>query len=91
MKSAQLPGSNAITPGDAMVKPKLNGHRKEQRGTSANSARHKELPTTHWAHAVAMCAENSKSAALESRKQLPEHFSAADFDIVRARTLSSQI
>lgn len=91
MKSAQLPGSNAITPGDAMVKPRLDGHRKTKRGTSANSAHHKELPTTHWAHAVAMFAEKSKAAELESKKQLPEDFSASDFEVFRARARSRQI
>ena len=91
MKSARLPGSHTITAGDAMVKPKSGGQRKEQRGTSANSPHYKELPTTHWAHAVAMIAEKKMAAELESKKQLPEDFSASDFDVVRARSLSNQI
>ena len=87
-KSAQLPGSKAITVGDAMVRPKSDSHRKKQRGRSANSAHDKELPTEHWAHAVAMFDEKSKAAALESKKQLPEDFSASDFDVVRGRARS---
>ena len=74
-----------------MGKRKLDGHRNTQRDPSANSAHDKELPTTHWAYAVAMIAEKNKAAALESKKQLPEDFSASDFDIVHARVLSSQV
>ena len=77
--------------GDAMAKPKSNGLRIVQRGTSANSARYKESPTTAWARAVAMVAARSHPAAQESEKQLPEDFSASDFDIIRARRLSNQI
>ena len=74
-----------------MAEPKLDGQRKVKRGTSANSAHHKESLTTPWAHAVAMLAANSQPALPESDKQLPEDFSASDFDIIRARRLSSQI
>ena len=91
MKSALIPDSNVITPGGAMVKSKLDGHRKAKRIASVNSVRYKEFPTTHWAHAVATLVARSEPAVLESNRQLPENFSASDFDVVRARTLSSQI
>ena len=74
-----------------MAKPKLDGQRKVKRCTSANSAHHKESLTTPWAHAVAMLIAKSQPAAQESDQRLPEDFSASDFDIIRARGLSSQI
>ncbi|MDH3316741.1 MAG: hypothetical protein OEQ39_23360 [Gammaproteobacteria bacterium] len=40
---------------------------------------------------AAIIAAKNKQAELESKRQLPEEFSAKDFDFVRARTLSSQI
>jgi len=91
MKYALL-SLNALTkPRDAMVKAKLDGHRKKQRVASPNSARAKELPTTHWIYAMAMIAEKNKPVKQESKKELPEDFSASDFDVVRARALSSHI
>ena len=89
MKSAQLPGSIVTTLGNNMVKSKLDAQHKAKRGTSANSAHYKELPTTHWAHAVAMLAAKNEPAVLESNKQLPEDFSTSDCDVIRARELSS--
>ena len=74
-----------------MVKPKLDGHRKKQHGKPANSAHDKELPAAHWAHAMAMFDEKSEAAALESTQQMPEDFSASDFDAVRARTRPGKI
>jgi hypothetical protein len=70
-----------------MAKPKFDGLRKVQRGTSANSAHHKELPTTAWADAVAMLAARSQPAAQKSEKQLPEDFSANDMNVIRVRSL----
>ena len=71
-----------------MAKPKSYGLRVVQRGTSGNSAQHKELPTTAWAHAVALLAARSHPAAQESEKQLPEDSSAIDIEFIRARRLS---
>lgn len=73
-----------------MDKPKLDGHRKRKRIASVNSVRCKELPTTHWAHAVATLVAKNEPAALESKPQLPEDSLDANFDVVRARKLSSQ-
>ena len=59
---------------------------------SGNSGGHdKVAPIPDWVHAVAMHAAKNKRAVMESRPQLPEEFSATDFDFNHARTLSSQI
>jgi hypothetical protein len=44
-----------------------------------------------WVRKAAIIAAMNKQAELKSKRQLPEDFSAKDFDFVRARTLSSQI
>ena len=44
-----------------------------------------------WVRKAAMIAAMNKQADLKSKQQLPEDFSAKNFDFVRARTLSSQI
>jgi len=91
MKSAWLSDISVNLLGDAMANPKLEGKRMKKRIASVNSTHNKELPATHWAHAVAMLAEKSLPAAQESEKQLPEDSSATNFDVVRARALSNQI
>lgn len=61
-------------------------------GTRENSGGHdKVAPIPDWVHAVAMHAAKNKRAVMESKRQLPEEFSAADFDFNHARALSSQI
>ena len=59
---------------------------------SANSGHYnKELRTADWVDAVAMIVEKNKAKVKESKKPLLEDVSAKDIDVVRARTLSSQI
>ncbi len=74
-----------------MAKTKLNRPRKKKRVMSVNKAQQRELPTTHWAYAVAMLRAMKMPVAPESNEPLPEDFSASDFDIIRARRLSNQI
>ena len=59
---------------------------------SANSGHNnKESRTADWVVAVAMVAEKNKAKIKESKKPLSEDVPAKDIDVVRARTLSSQI
>ena len=59
---------------------------------SASSGHHnKESRTADWVAAVAMIVENNKTTVKESKKPLTEDASARDIDVVRARSLSSQI
>ena len=59
---------------------------------SANSGHYnKESRTADWVDAVAMIVEKNKAKVKESKKPLLEDVSAKDIDVVRARTLSSQI
>lgn len=74
-----------------MVNPKLDGLRQEKLSMSASGGDNKASPIADWVRAVAMIAAKNKATVLESKAQLPEEFSATDFDIVRARALSSQI
>ena len=58
MEAASLTHSIMITTGDAMAKPVSSGQRNKLRGKSASRAKYKELPVSHWAHAVAMLTEH---------------------------------
>jgi len=44
-----------------------------------------------WLRKAAIIAAKNKQAELESKRPLPEDFSANDVNIVQVRTLSSQI
>lgn len=61
------------------TKPANNGHY------------HNESRTADWVAAVAMIVEKNQAKVKESKKPLSENASAKDIDVVRARTLSSQI
>ena len=76
-----------------MIDSRLDGLSQEKLGTWASGGQDPELPIAYWVRAVAMIAAKNKLAELEpgSKQQLPKDFSASDFDIVRARALSSQI
>lgn len=58
---------------------------------SNSGNRNQEARTADWVAAVAMIAEKNKTRTKESKKPLSEDVPAKDIDIVRARTLSSQI
>lgn len=95
MVSAYLPDSNAIKSGVAMGNAKVVGLVQEKPVKSAKPSnsgnRNQEARTADWVAAVAMIAEKNKTRTKESKKPLSEDVPAKDIDIVRARTLSSQI
>jgi hypothetical protein len=76
-----------------MVDSRLDGRSQMKLSAWANGGQNPELPIAYWVRAVATIAAKNKLAELEpgSKHQLPEDFSASDFDVVRARALSSQI
>jgi hypothetical protein len=74
-----------------MVNLQLDGLSQEKLSTSAGGGHDKEALIPDWIRAVAMISAKDKQAVMESKRQLPEEFSARDFDVVRARALSSQI
>jgi hypothetical protein len=76
-----------------MVDSIVDGLSQEKLSTSASGGQNLESPIAYWVRAAAMTAAKNKLAELElgSKQQLPEDFSARDFDVVRARALSSQI
>ncbi len=51
----------------------------------------KKSRTADWVAAVAMIAEKNQAKVKESKRPLREDAPAKDIDVVRARTLSSQI
>jgi len=76
-----------------MLDSRLDGLSQKKLSTSVSGGQNLESPIPDWVRAVAMIAAKNKLADLEpgSKQQLPEDFSASDFDVVRARALSSQI
>jgi len=74
-----------------MVNSRLDDLSQKKLSTSASGGHDKEAPIPDWVRAVAMIAAKNKQAVMESKRQLPEQFSARDFDVVSARALSSQI
>ena len=74
-----------------MVNLQLEGLNQETLSMSAGGGHDKEAPIPDWVRAVAMISATDKQAVMESKRPLPEDFSARDFDVVRARALSSQI
>ena len=76
-----------------MIDSRLDGLSQEKLSTWASDGEAPELPIAYWVRAVAMIASKNDLAELEPgpERQLPEDFSASDFDVVRARALSSQI
>jgi hypothetical protein len=63
----------------------------KKRNTSAGGGPKQESPTAKRVHSEAMIAAKNKRADRKSKWQMPEDFSAKDFDFVRVRTLSSLI
>jgi len=78
-----------------MVNSQLDGLSQRKLSTSVGGGQDLESPLAERVRAVAlidaMIAAKNKQAVMESRRQLPEDFSARDFDVVRARALSTQI
>jgi len=75
-----------------MATKKLDHQRnKKKRVMSAIKARKDEFPTSHWAHAVAMLAEQTKLAVAGSQNQQFDDSSADGLDIIGVRRLASQI
>jgi hypothetical protein len=58
---------------------------------AASAGQNQESPAEKLVRARAMITVKNKRAQPEFKRQLPEDFSATDFDIVRMRALSNQI
>jgi hypothetical protein len=63
----------------------------EKLSTPASGGHSQESPTADWVRTATMISAMNRQAEVESKRQLPEDFSASDFNVIRARTLSSQI
>ncbi|MDH3288242.1 MAG: hypothetical protein OEP48_11050 [Betaproteobacteria bacterium] len=64
---------------------------KDKVGTLHSGGHNQESPTADWVRTAAIIAAVNRQVELESQWRLPEEFSARDIDVVRVRTLSSQI
>ncbi len=74
-----------------MVNSKLDCLTQDKPIKSANSGHYWESRTADWVAAVAMIVEKNKARVKGTKKPLSEDASARDIDVVRKRSLSSQI